>query len=183
MTKQQVEEALADLVDRTLAMTDDKLLSTAFDKDWRSRCEVHSNSQHTWWRPVPQSPKVDFSGLEHALEQQFHPDILAWYSTYWSGNLEASSDDGPVSLIQLWNQDDFERLKGNLVGHAMTKQRQGQPLTVFFATTDPDSEQFLSIDCNSGEVLLEEPGKPPIKRVETHLGKFLSRLTPIIAKK
>lgn len=180
MTKETVEAALADLIERTLALTRDGLLSTPFDKNWRSDCEVRSTSKHSWWRPVPQVPRVDFSGLEHALEQPFHPDILAWYSTYWSGNLEARSDDGPVSLIQLWNQDDFERLRGNLIGHAMMKQRQQQPLTVFFATTDPDTEMFLSIECKTGEVLLEEPGRPVIRVVAHSLAKFLGTLKPVI---
>ena len=40
------------------------------------------------------------------------------------------------------------------------------------------SELFLSIDNESGIVLLEEPGKSPIREVETDIETFLDRLEP-----
>lgn len=129
---------------------------------------------------MPQTPPVDFSGIEHALEQALHEDIVTYYSAYWAGTFEADATEGQVSLIQLWNAEDFERLRGNLIGHAMAKQRQRQPLTVFFATTEPDSELFLSVDCETGRVMLEEPGKAPLKTVDNHLADFLARLEPRI---
>ncbi|MBT5702760.1 MAG: hypothetical protein HOI67_15040, partial [Gammaproteobacteria bacterium] len=42
----------------------------------------------------------------------------------------------------------------------------------------PDTEIFLSIDNSSGAVLLEEPGKPPLRQVETDIHTFLRRLKP-----
>jgi SecY interacting protein Syd len=93
--------------------------------------------------------------------------------------LETKSQEGPLSLIQLWNQSDFDRLIENLIGHLMAKQQARQPFTVFFATTDPDSELFLSVDNDTGKVLLEEPGKPPIREVESDLACFLDRLEAV----
>lgn len=61
------------------------------------------------------------------------------------------------------------------------KRQRKQPLTLFFATTEPDSELFLSVDNKTGEILLEEPAKPPIKIVENDLNTFLNRLTPVLA--
>ncbi len=173
-----INEALAKLVDALLALTDDRLLQCPLDNEWRSPCEVYSTDEVTWWRPTRQSPAVDFSGLAQALETSIHPDICQFYSSYWSGTIEADSTEGRVSLIQLWNEEDFNRLIANLVGHALTKRRQKQPLSIFIANTDPDSERFLSIDNETGAVLLEEPGKPPLRKVETSLVTFLSRLTP-----
>lgn len=163
---------------RAMSRAADGLLSAPFDPAWRSDCEVHSTSATTWWRPAPQVPQVDFSGIEHALETQLHPDIIAYYSTYWAGTLEAYSDEGPVSLIQLWNPEDFERLRANLIGHALAKHRRRLPLTIFFANTEPDAELFLSLDNQTGEVLLEEPSKPPQRVVEACLADFLARLKP-----
>jgi SecY interacting protein Syd len=89
------------------------------------------------------------------------------------------SREGRVSLIQLWNEKDFERLIGNLVGHYLEQSRADRQFTVFFATTEPDSELFLSIDNSSGHVMLEEPGKSPIRKIEENITNFLNRLEAI----
>ena len=170
--------AFSALIDATLALAENQLLSSPYDPDWRSPCEVKSEGELTYWRPVEQSPMVDFSGLANALETEIHPDICQYYGAYWSGTLEAESVEGRVSLIQLWNPEDFDRLITNLIGHAMMKQRQGQVLSVFIANTEPDSELFLSIDNESGAVLLEEPGKPPIRKVDDDIWSFMARLQP-----
>ena len=175
-----ISEALARLVDALLRLTDDRLLQCPLDTEWRSPCEVHSTHAVTWWRPVKQSPSVDFSGLAQALETPIHPDICQFYGSYWSGTLEMDSQEGRVSLIQLWNEEDFDRLIANFIGQALAKRRQRQPLSLFIANTEPDSEHFLSIDNATGAVLLELPGKPPLRRVEDKLGTFLSRLTPTL---
>lgn len=172
--------ALSELIEATLALTDERLLTSPFDPEWRSECEVRADGDTTYWRPVPQQPAVNFAGLANALEAPIHPDISAYYGSFWSGTLEAESVEGRVSLIQLWNADDFDRLVANLIGHLLQQQRRRQAFTVFFANTDPDSELFLSIDNESGVVLLEEPGKPPLREVESDIWSFLERLTPKI---
>jgi SecY interacting protein Syd len=158
-----------------LSLTPDGYFTT--DLDEKSPC-VNNNRQ---WRPVPQSTPVDFRGLANALKTEVHPDICTFYGSFWSGPLETTSEEGQVSLIQLWNPDDFDRLIENLIGHALVKRQRKQPLTLFFATTETDSELFLSIDNKTGEILLEEPAKPPIKIVENDLNTFLNRLTPVLA--
>ncbi|MGI9322286.1 MAG: SecY-interacting protein [Pseudomonadales bacterium] len=173
-----VKAQLESLVARCLALARDGLLASPYDADWRSDCEVYQSAGNTWWRPVAQRPQVNFSGIENALEAPLHPDLIAYYSTYWAGTLETDSSEGRVSLIQLWNQDDFERLRGNLLGHALMKQRRKQPLTIFFANTEPESELFLSLDNQSGQVLLEEAGRPPLRVVASGLAEFLARLAP-----
>lgn len=183
MSKTAVTAALESFFQRALETTDDDCFSIAFDPEWRSACELAPDPTDdiSRWRPVRQSTPVDFSGLETALECPIHEDIKAYYDSFWSGNFEAKSFEGHVSLIQLWNQDDFDRLIANLVGHTLYKQRAKAPYTVFFANTDPDSELFLSIDNESGKVLLEEPGKAPIKTVDESVSRFLDRLTPLNA--
>ena len=173
-------QALADFIERTLELIESRLLSSTFDPDWRSDCELQQTVGRTFWRPMTQLPRVNFSGLANAVEAPIHQDIENYYGSYWSGTLEAESQEGRVSLIQLWNPEDFERLIANLVGHALNKMRAKHPYTVFFANTDPDSELFLSIDNDSGVVLLEEPGKPPIREVESDISTFLTRLEPKI---
>ncbi len=166
---------------RALTVQPQGWFEAPFDEEWRSSCELddHPVGATTRWRPTRQPSPVDFSHLENALEMPVHDDIKTYYGRYWAGAIEARSIEGHVSLIQLWNYDDYERLIGNLVGHALAKRRAKEDFTVFFATTDPDTEYFLSIDNVTGRVLLEEPGKAPIKEVDQSVADFLGRLTPL----
>jgi len=177
--------AVADAIDRFMTRALDvqprDYFVAPFDSGWRSACELDdvTNEGMTRWRPARQPNPVDFSGLENALEFPIHADIKAYYGRYWAGGIDARSREGHVSLIQLWNFDDYERLIANLIGHALAKRRAKDPFTVFFATTEPESELFLSIDNESGAVLLEEPGKSPIREVDTDIARFIDRLTPL----
>jgi SecY interacting protein Syd len=161
-----------------------------FDPDWRSPCECGAafagaaGGRYIHWQPVRREPPRDlpadqlFRGLEHALELTLHPDIKDYYGRYWSAGLDARAPDGPVGLILLWNPADFDRLAENLIGHALAKRRQRAPLTLFFAGTDPDSEYFLSVDNDGGQVLLELPGRRPVRVVADNLAVFLDSLEP-----
>ncbi len=179
----QVSKNLQAFVERALAITPQGHFWMPFDPDWRSPCELEFRREQAGtqvaWRPLPQTTRVSFDGLANALEQPIHPDICTYFSCYWSGSLEAQTNDGHVSLIQLWNLEDFDRLIENLIGHSLAKRQQREPFTVFFATTDLDSELFLSIDNLTGQVLLEEPGKPPLRTVAASVADFLDTLTPV----
>lgn len=169
-----IQQALERIATQALSLTANGYFTT--DLSEQSPC-VNDNGQ---WRPIPQSTPVDFRSLSNALETEIHPDICSFYDSFWSGNLETSSQEGLVNLIQLWDQDDFDRLVENLIGHALMKRKHKRPLTIFFATTEPDSELFLSVDNETGEVLLEEPEKSPVRIVDNDLNTFLNRLTPVL---
>jgi len=176
-----VRDALEDFIRRAKALSPaGDLPRVPFDPEWVSPCQIGQPDAdgRIRWRPVPQHEPVSFAGLENALEVGLHPDIKDYFGSFWSAGLEASCEEGPVTLIQLWNADDFERLVGNFIGHALAKRRERRALTFFFATTDPDSELFLSIDNESGQVLLEEPGRAPRRVVDDNLAQFIARLTP-----
>lgn len=155
-----------------------------FDPQWRSPCETGEpftagdDERCVSWRPLRRAFADDFAGLERALETTIHDDIKAYYGRYWSGGLEATAQEGHVSLILLWNPADAERLVENLIGHALAKRRVRAPFTVFFACTEPDSELFLSVDNATGEVVLEAPGSKPIRTVAPSLTVFLRGLVP-----
>ena len=155
-----------------------------YDAEWRSPCETGSpflcnETRVVPWRPLRRNVvHNDFGGLENALETEIHPDIKAYYGAYWSGGLEASAPDGHVSLLFLWNPEDIDRLIENLIGHAMAKQRAKAPYTVFFACTEPESDLFLSVDNESGAIVLDRPGYGAIRQVCDSLAEFLGTLTP-----
>lgn len=163
-------------------------LTEVYDPEWRSPCETgepyhdESGVMRVPWQPLPRGLNTDiehdFAGLENALETTIHPDIKAYYGSYWSGGLEADAPQGHVSLILLWNPQDAERLIANLIGHALAKQRSRSPLSVFFACTEVDSELFLSVANDTGEVLLEKPGHKPVEVVAENLASFIDTLVP-----
>ncbi len=160
-------------------------LITTHDPQWPSPCEIGEPWQDkdggSWiaWQPIRRhSTAEDFAGLENALEMPIHPDIKAHYGHFWSANLEAEAPDGHVSLLYLWNQEDVDRLVENLIGHAVACRHNRTPFSVFFACTEPDSDLFLTINNSTGEVQLEEPGKPPLRVVAASLAEFFDVLVP-----
>ena len=180
-----VTEALAEFMEHTQKAYPD--LRAPYDPDWRSPCEIGepfetNEGELINWQPTPRNPDAaatDFAPLERALEITIHRDIKAYWGAYWAAGLEAESVDGHVSLLFPWNPEDIERLNENLIGHALAKKvGKGQPMSIFFACTEPDSELFLSVDNETGAVLLEKPGFKPIREVAPDLASFLATLVP-----
>ena len=177
-----VRDALDHFVTRYLAIYPD--LFEAFDAEWRSPSEIGPPSRgRVPWRPLARRQLAsdhanDFAGLENALEMAIHPDIKAYFGSFWSGDLEAEASEGHVSLLFLWSPEDVDRLVENLIGHALQKRRRRQPFNVFFACTEQDSELYLAVNNDTGEVILEAPDKAPLRTVAPDLSTFLAALTP-----
>ncbi len=162
-------------------------IADPFDPEWRSACETAeprlapSGELEVPWQPLARTDAERFelfAPLERALEVTIHDDIKTYYGSYYAGGLETDGAEGPVSLLQLWNDSDAERLIENLLGHALAKQRAKAPYSVFFACTEINSELFLAIENHTGHVLLERPGYKPERTVAGSLAEFLSELTP-----
>lgn len=185
-----VTESLTHFVERYVKTY--PVLNISYDAHWRSPCEYgepfaqpvengeDDPQQFIRWQPVKRSLADDFTGLEKALDTEIHTDIKAYFGAYWSSSLEAEAPDGHVSLIQLWNPQDVDRLVENLIGHSLAQRRSKSPLSLFFACTEPDSELFLTIRNDSGEIQLEKPGYQPIRPVAASLAQFLDLLVPNI---
>lgn len=133
------------------------------------------DQQVAWW-PVMQTEPLDFSGLEHALELQLHPDIKSFYSTAFGGGLRLQHQRGLMELLMPWHQADTERLQQNIIGHVLMKRRLKQQITIFFAVTD-DEDLMLSLHNNSGEVYLERVGSEVSEKLAGSLAEFLQLLT------
>lgn len=182
--------ALTEFMDHSLKSY--PILETPFDSEWRSPCELgepfedsessaEGGGRLIRWQPCRRHPDTisqDFEPLERALDISIHPDIKAYYGAYWSAGLEAEAIDGHVSLLFLWNTEDVVRLNENLIGHSLAKKQSKSPMTVFFACTEPESELFLSVDNDSGAVMLEKPGYKPLRQVADDLASFLETLVP-----
>lgn len=154
-------------------------LVVQFDPDWVSPCHIQNAEPQEWvdWQPVKQNAPQDFSAVESALDMALHPDAKAYFSAYWSENLDASTEKGNLQLLFPWNQNDFERLLQNLIGHILMKRRLGQAETLFFAVTD-EEDFILTIDNKSGQVMLEQVGLEPQEVIAQNLHAFLQTLKP-----
>jgi SecY interacting protein Syd len=150
------------------------------DEQWPSPClssDYDDNHQH--WQPYEINKPISFGNVEEALEITIHPDFKTYFTTLYSDTLDASCDEGALSLLFAWSESDFQRLQENLIGHVLMKQKLKQPLTLFFALTDDDN-MILSLNNDSGEVWVEKVGNKAHKKVADSLTSFIHMLIPRI---
>lgn len=152
-----------------------------YDDQWLSDCHTQDAQQGEWvqWQPVMRQEHDSLNDLEQALELKIDPQLKHYYCRYWSNNLKAKTEKGGLELLLPWNQDDFERLQQNLIGHVLMKRRLGQPETLFFAVTD-EEDFIITVDNNSGNVMLEQVGLEPTEVLADDLASFLEQLIPVI---
>ena len=179
MTK-KLEQALDDFVTHYQSVAESQTgLWAEYDTDWPSECvtKVVEDGELTSWQPTRQPDNVDFANLEEALEVELDPQLAVYFGRYYSDNLEATAKKGALTLLQVWNADDMERLQQNLIGHVLMKRQLRQPITLFFALTD-EEDFIISIDNETGEVVLEQVGKRPSEVLAPNLAEFLAHLKP-----
>lgn len=156
------------------------LPSTAFDDQWRSVAEVERvGESEVYWQPTRRSETLSFQGVSDALETSLPPVCETYFGHFWSASIPVLWGERPFELLQLWNADDENNLMHNLLGHALEKRRVREPLTLFFAVVD--DARFLSIDADSGAVMLEEVGGSRPEEVADSLASLLSALTAVVA--
>ncbi|MBU2871176.1 SecY-interacting protein [Colwellia sp. E2M01] len=155
------------------------------DDAWLSDCEqgAHDDSHH-YWQPVAIDSLIDinkkeltFANVESALNFELHHDIKTYFTTIFSGDIDAVCSEGELSLLFAWNPEDFARLQENIIGHILMKQRLKQPVTIFFAVTD-EEDMIISVDNENGEVWVEAVGCKPHKKLSNSLTDFIKQLTP-----
>ena len=164
-----------------LPREDTSALTIEYDPLWPSECYVYDDTPKEGdlchWKIVKQDQQDMFDRLSDALDTQIHPDIIEFYTSYWSNHLPATTTDGDLELIQAWNQEDMERLRANLLGQAIDKRKRKLALSFFFAVTTSE-DGMLCIDNSTGEVWYEIPGKKPVRKIAASLSDFLQTLTP-----
>jgi len=182
LMSERVTAALDNFVQSYLstAKENPEMLMVEYDQDWPSDCytSIGNSGERVTWQPVKRPKKSNFDDLEKALDMKIHSDLISYYSAYWSDNLGAQTSKGNLQLLQAWNQDDFERLQQNLVGHILMKRRLKQPETLFVALTDED-DFILTVNNTSGEVMLEQVGLIPKEVVAPNLAAFIQSLQPL----
>ena len=151
------------------------------DDKWISPCEQgkYSNDAN-YWQPV-KADGLSFNNVEQALELTLHESVKHYFTSYYAESVDADCEEGRLSLLFPWNEDDFARLQENIIGHILMKRKLKQPETVFFAVTDQE-DFILSIENETGAVWVEQVGKAPHKKLSDNLVDFIEQLTPVIYK-
>lgn len=156
-------------------------LMAEYEPDWPTPCvtDAPDAENQVQWQPVRQEPPASFTNVEEALGITLNAQLCTFFSRYYAMNLPASAAQGPCELLQAINADDVARLQENLIGHVLMKRRLKQPETLFFGLTDQD-ELILSVDNQTGQVLLERVGKADTEVLAADLASFLDSLTPAV---
>ncbi|ORM73415.1 SecY-interacting protein [Pantoea wallisii] len=146
--------------------------------DIPSPCTVSMLDERVLWQPQPFTLPATLEAVERALDIQLQPEITAFYTTQFAGDMMARFAGQSVTLLQVWSEADFTRLQENLIGHLVMKRRLKQSPTLFIATTD--SEQDVIAICNlTGEVILEQPGSKKREVLSPGIETFLNALQPV----
>lgn len=144
-----------------------------------SPCIVRTTDTAVCWEVQPFAPESDLQAVERALDIRLHPDIHAFYTTQYAGDMPALFDNKKIVLLQAWSEDDFQRVQENLIGHLVTQRRLKIPPTLFLATTEDDMEVIAL--CNlTGEILLEKIGTAQRTVLASSLRIFLDLLHPVV---
>ena len=160
-----------------------KGLVTYFEKQWLSPCVDANNTkdaidgQEVAWQPVLRERQDTLKNLEDALEIHIPDELQQLFCRYYSHDLNAQTEQGKLTILQVWNPEDFDRLQKNLIAHVLMKRRLKQADTLFFALTD-EEDFILSVMLSSGAVMLEKVGKAPQQEIASSLTDFMTRLSP-----
>lgn len=153
---------------------------TKHEPDWPSTCQQgdaflsEQMVDSIYWQPIQREQNNDLSGLEKALNIEIRQDIQSFFCRYWSEQIETIFQQGNLTLLFVWNKADMDRLIENQIGHALGKLRNKQTLTFFIACTD--SDYIISVENDSGQVVLERPGYPVERILAPDLTQFLNEL-------
>lgn len=148
-----------------------------FDPPWPSPCLQDTLEDSNFWRPTQRQDTAVFESLEAAFDMTFRPEISEFYGTFWANGISVVHDDLHLNLIQVWNEEDQEQLKENMLGHLFAKQKNKLPLSYFIGCTDGD--EVISLSHATGEIVLERPGQKPHRTLAPTLESFLLALHPL----
>lgn len=149
-----------------------------FQHAWHSECVIDQGMAEGsyFWKPTKRQQPISFKEMESALELPFHPDLHIFYGSFWSNGICVDRHDINFNLIQIWNDEDEQMLKENLLGHAFAKIKAKLPLSFFIGCTN--GNEVICLEQESGHIVLEKPGNKAHRILANDLQSFLISLQP-----
>lgn len=182
-TNLSITSIIRDFGQRYVALYNEKLGHDPLvekDEEWPSPCVIREfNDELNTWNPVDTKETLSFNNVEQALEIELHQDIKNYFGAIFSDSVQAHCEEGYLSLLFAWSEQDFERLQQNLIGHVLMKRKLKQSVTIFFAVTDQD-DLILSLKNDTGEVWVEKVGMEPHKKVANSITEFFQMCDPYV---
>lgn len=132
------------------------------------------------WQMIKRHHRGNFNNVEQALNIRLWPEINDCYGALFAAPLLFDADFGHGELTQVWNEQDFDYLQQNIIGHLMMKQKLKQPLTWFIGLID-DSDKMLTVNNDDGSVWTEIPGELQGQKLADNLTDFFDLLKPKVA--
>ncbi|WP_336756398.1 SecY-interacting protein [Pantoea sp. USHLN298] len=145
-----------------------------------SPCALEDRDQQVLWQPQPFTLPPSLDAVGRAIDLQLQPQITAFYTTQFAGDMQARFGQQNLTLLQVWSEEDFLRLQENLIGHLLMQRRLRQSPTLFIATTESE-QAIISLSNLSGEVILEQPGGKKREVLAESIEIFLKSLQPVSA--
>lgn len=145
--------------------------------DMPSPCITETKGSVVFWCPVAAEGK-SLTIVEQVINITLHPDAHYFYQTQYAGDMQAVFNDVSLSLIQVWNDEDFARLEQHLIAHLTMQKKLKRRPSVFIASTNDDTE-IISIDNQTGNILLERLIDNKNTLLADNLIEFLAQLKPI----
>lgn len=144
-----------------------------------SVCIQEQEDDKVYWQAQQRNSIASLASVEQGMELTLHPDIDPFYGTQYCADMPALWRDQALTLVQVWNKDDYVRLQENILGHLVMQRRLKQKPTVFIATTDDDMT-VISI-CNlTGNVIRETLGRKHREVLCMDVVDFLNQLKPAV---
>lgn len=145
--------------------------------DIESPCVVATKDLGVFWLPVL-SNNHNLDIVEEVIDIKIHSDAHFFYGTQYAADMCAHFNHLNLKLVQVWSEEDFSRLEQNLIAHLTMQKKLKRRPSIFIATTDDETE-IISIDNQTGAVILEKLIENKFDILSDSLNEFLLSLKPV----
>jgi len=125
------------------------------------------------WQMVPREASLD--NLNPALDFTLPIHLQDFYCACYADHLQVKFADKDLTLLQIWNEEDFVQLQENIIGHVLMKRRLKQRDTVFLGFTANDDE-LISMELRSQHIVLEPLGCDNLTTLAKDFPSFVNQL-------